>query len=309
MIQLTAFKNIYDNKIDKNVSYRNWDSFLSQLLKLSKVSYASKKDAFLISPAVYNDDSSRANKNVKGWGKWAALDIDDYDESSDSILELVKKKYSEYNYCCYSTASSTKSHAKFRIVFELDRFVDADEIRHFWFALNTTFNSMGDKQVKDFSRMYYAPGTYANANNFFFSGSGKSLNVTELMKSCHYVEKSKGKTLFDRLPPEYQEMIVQQRKDQLENRRITWSNYKDCPFVNKKMISEYNSLSKAGWYSKMYSLMVSIAALAIMKKYPISPKEIEILCRQIDKDTGNWYEKRPLELEASRAIEYVYRNN
>ena len=29
---------------------------------------------------------------------------------------------------------------------------------------------------------------------------------------------------------------------------------------------------------------------------------------QFDMDTGRWYESRPLESEADRAIEYVYRN-
>ena len=33
-----------------------------------------------------------------------------------------------------------------------------------------------------------------------------------------------------------------------------------------------------------------------------------IVCKQFDIDTGNWYENRPLELEADRALEYVYRN-
>jgi hypothetical protein len=32
------------------------------------------------------------------------------------------------------------------------------------------------------------------------------------------------------------------------------------------------------------------------------------MCKELDAETGNWYEDRPLELEANGAIEYVYRN-
>jgi hypothetical protein len=45
------------------------------------------------------------------------------------------------------------------------------------------------------------------------------------------------------------------------------------------------------------------------KGYPITAKEIEYICRDLDNDTGNWYGKRDFEREAERAIEFVFRNN
>ena len=47
---------------------------------------------------------------------------------------------------------------------------------------------------------------------------------------------------------------------------------------------------------------------AIKNNYPITATEIAYLCRELDIDTGNWYEKRPLDKEAERALEYVYKN-
>ena len=47
---------------------------------------------------------------------------------------------------------------------------------------------------------------------------------------------------------------------------------------------------------------------AIKKGYPITAKQIADMCKQFDNDTGKWYENRPMELEADRALEYVYRN-
>ncbi len=55
----------------------------------------------------------------------------------------------------------------------------------------------------------------------------------------------------------------------------------------------------------MYSIMVSIAANAIKRKYPITPDEVSKLCIEIDQDTGGWYKNRPLVLEAARAIDYA----
>lgn len=68
------------------------------------------------------------------------------------------------------------------------------------------------------------------------------------------------------------------------------------------------NLSTSGWYHTMYRIMVSIAANAIRKQYPITPHEIATLCKDLDNDTGQWYDNRPLEKEAERAIEFVYRS-
>ena len=54
--------------------------------------------------------------------------------------------------------------------------------------------------------------------------------------------------------------------------------------------------------------MVAIASSAIRKEYPITSNEIAQLCREFDAEHGNWYENRALNVEADRALEYVYRN-
>ena len=54
--------------------------------------------------------------------------------------------------------------------------------------------------------------------------------------------------------------------------------------------------------------MVAIAGNAIKNKYPISVAEISTMCRELDNETGGWYKNRPLDKEADRALEYVYKN-
>ena len=72
-ISLTIFDSIYDNKTEKRMDYNAWSEFETVLYRLaSQDKYKVKTDAPLISPAVYKDDTTRANDNVTGWGGWAA---------------------------------------------------------------------------------------------------------------------------------------------------------------------------------------------------------------------------------------------
>ena len=53
--------------------------------------------------------------------------------------------------------------------------------------------------------------------------------------------------------------------------------------------------------------MVALAGNAVRNKYTITSAEISQLCRELDLDTGNWYANRPMDKEADRALEYVYK--
>ena len=307
MYSLTIFKTIFDNKTDKRMDFDDWSGFESLLVDLSKENVKSKKEASLISPAVYLPNTTRANANVTHWAKWAAVDVDDYEIDTESLQEELNKTLGDYYYVCYSTASSTIDFPKFRIVFPLTDSVAADDIKHFWFALNSFINSMGDKQTKDLSRMYYIPANYDRANNFLFINKGKFIEPLELMAKYPYRNETRGSNFFDNLPDAIQKEIVQYRKDQSENNTITWTSYHDCPFVNKGLVAEYKTTSNTGWYHLMYKIMVSIAGNAIRRQYPITAEEVEKLCKELDMETGNWYENRPLIKEANRAIEFCYK--
>lgn len=306
MYSTTIFKNMWDNKTHRRLDLETWDQFTNFLKKLSERPLKGKRDAELISPAIYKDGTTRANKNVLAWAGWAAIDVDDHVFEGDLENEL-RSRYGNYNYICYSTASSTADHPKFRLVFQLDRHVSADEIKNFWWALNSELEAIGDKQTKDLSRMYYVPADYFNACNFFYVNHGEPVDVHALICKYPYEDKS-AKNFLDRLPDAWREQVIQHRKDQLDNTDVTWTGYQDCPFWPKKLAADYITISSTGWYSKMYQIMIALAGNAIRNKYPITPREIATLCKQFDVDTGNWYENRPLETEANNALEYAYRN-
>ena len=306
MYELTLFKSIFDNKTDKSMSFDSFEKFEGLLYDLSKQpGYKPKKGEFrqgspLISPASYESNTTRKNTNVIQWNRWAALDVDEY----DSTFEEALRAFEDYYFICYSSASSTKEKPKFRIVLPLTDVVPCDKIRHFWFALNTEFNSLGDKQTKDLSRMYYVPAQYPNANNFIFTNKENFLNPKELMEKHDYVEGFRN-SFLDSIPEHMRKELESHQRNQLTNTSIVWSTYRDCPFVNKRMIAEYQTITETGWYSKMYQIMVSIASNAIKSKYPITPEEVSRLCKEIDLETGNWYKQRPMTLEAGRAISYA----
>jgi hypothetical protein len=314
LISLTLFENLFDNKTQKRMDFSDFEQFEKLLYNIAKEpgykpakgERPKRKASPLISPATYKPGTTRANDNVIEWASWAAVDVDEH-KFEGNLEDELRDRYGKYYYVCYSTASSTVEHPKFRLVFPLSVSVPAAKIRHFWFALNLHVKSIGDKQTKDLSRMYYVPAVYPGANNFIFTNHGDVIDPYALMSEHEYVEKS-NVGVIDKLPKAIREAILRERANRLTNTDIRWSSYDNCPFVSQKMIDDYNMISGTGWYRKMYQLMVSIAASAVRMNYPITPKEIAILCRQLDQQTGNWYKSRPLEKEADRALEYVMRN-
>lgn len=312
---LTIFNSIYDNKTHRLMRLNSWEALENLLYELSAQpgykpkrgeEWSNKGSSPLITPAVFETGTTRANKNVISWAGWCAIDVDNYPAGGfTAAVDLFRG----HKFICYSSASSTVEHPKFRIVLPLSGYVPANKIKHFWFALNLEFNALADPQTKDLSRMYYVPARYPGANNFIFTNqSDNILNPTALMLKHTYLDTAAAtNNLLAKLPERMQQMVEEYRKSSLVNNRYEWQSYKNCKFVNKKLISEYQMISKSGWYSKMYSIMISIASNAIKSGYPISSEEIARLCKEIDTDTGGWYKNRPLGTEAARAISFVLR--
>ena len=306
---LTIFKNQYDNKTHRRLDFDTWDQFSKFLYKLSERPLGGKRDAELISPAVYETGTTRSNKSVIAWQRWAAIDVDDHTFEGE-LEDVLRSQYGRFNYICYSTASSSDLVPKFRLVFPLVSPIAADRIKHFWFALNTETEAIGDRQTKDLSRMYFVPASYSGANNFIFSNStGVDIDPDLLMAKHQYSEKLNSANFLDRLPDAWKEQVLEHRKGKLSNTSYTWTGYGDCPFWPKKLASEYMGISGEGWYRKMYAIMISTAGNAVFRGYPITAREIVDLCKEFDRVTGNWYENRPMEVEANNALQYVYTNN
>ena len=301
---LTIFKSAFDNRTHRCMDFDSWQDFVNLLTNLSQRPLTGKQSAQLISPAVYEMGTTRANKNVTEWGHWACVDIDEGVENVDEILD----RFAGTRCIVYSTASCTREKIKLRVVFDLSRRVQADEVRKFWYALNRWCGDLGDAQTKDSSRMYYIPATYDGAFNFIHNLSdGQPLDVDQLIREFPYQEKT-GNSFLDSLPEGVRESVLEHRKNSLTNTNVTWAGPNDCPFLPNKMIDKYRGISETGWYTGLYRIMVAVACNAVRAKYPITAREISMLCKQIDADNGGWYDNRPLEKEAQGAISWAYAN-
>ena len=161
--------------------------------------------------------------------------------------------------------------------------------------------------------MYYVPAQYPNAFNFIFTNVGNHIDPDALMSAHPWTAPKESDSFIDRLSPELQKEVIQHRQNKLNEHKhdYVWTSYNDCPFVNKNLVREYKSIAKidgSGRYSMIYKLMTSIACSAVKHKYPITEYEIVNLILQLDRETSNIYAKRPLNIEASRAIEFAYKH-
>jgi len=310
-LKLTIFDGIFDNKTDKGLTV-TWPEFVNLLRGLSDVFAVKatrdnpypKNAAKLISPAYYKQGALRRNVEVIAWGSWCALDIDDI-----SDLNTVKETFKDVEHVIYSTASSTEEKPKCRVVMPMTAEVPAERIKHFWYALNKEYQGLGDAQTKDLSRMYYVPARYENAYHFFIEHKSPNLiDPWELMRKHEYLTPAPKSSLFAKLSDDMKTELLEFQKSKLKNNHITWTSYQDCPFVSKKKLLEYQTISEGGWYHALYNMMVSIASNATRQGYNLSARELELLMRQIDMDTGNWYKNRPIHVEAERALEFIHLN-
>ena len=158
--------------------------------------------------------------------------------------------------------------------------------------------------------MYYVPARYPKAHNFIFTVKGNILDPNELMARHAFTDRS-GTSFMERLPEAIRNAIVAERKERMNNTNITWNSYRDCPFVNKKLIADYRAIAGidgSGRYRMIYKIMTSIACTAVKRRYPITSGEVAELVRQLDADSSRIYQNRALKVEADRAIEYAYKN-
>ena len=315
-MQFTIFKSIFDNKTNKTVELDSFEDFEKLLYQLSekparkpkKGELRTPEDAMLISPAVYKEGENitRANTNVLRWD-FACLDVDDYEGTFKEVIESLGSWY----FVCYSTASSTKEHPKFRLVFPLQRSVNVDELRHFWYALNKEVLNIGDAQTKDMARMFYVPGQYPDAHNFIFTRPGPIMDPDALMEKHEYDHTQDCDDFMARLPVDMQDRLLNFRKSQtIKKGHVNWASYRNCKYVSRKAVSSYLEavVADTGKYHGIYIFMVSVAFSAIRDGYDIDERELATVARSLDREHGNHYETRPLNKEASRAIEWAYRN-
>ena len=305
MFSLTVFDSVKDNQTNHRLDFEDWDGLRAFFYERSKMKGAKggPDSSPLITPAVFHEGYTRSIAGVAYWGKWACVDVDDFQGSLVDVL----RPFEEYEYLIYNTASSTKEKPKFRLVFPLTATVPASKIKNFWHSLNMMISGVADAQTKDVCRIFYVPADYPNAYSFIHDKKGKRLNPFELMKEFPWFEGNRKKKFIDRLPRAVQDELVAYRRSKMES-TLHWTNYKDCPFFPQELGDEYKAnagVESGGNFYRLYRIMVSIAGSAVARDYPITAGEIETLCRQLDTDCGNIYKDRGILKEAENALHFA----
>ena len=74
MYSLTIFKNTYDNKTHRTMSFDSWDKFEELLYKLSNERGAKGgNNSSSLIVLLLHEGGTRSNKNVNKWGSWLVL--------------------------------------------------------------------------------------------------------------------------------------------------------------------------------------------------------------------------------------------
>ena len=311
-----------------------WETFTTGLWKMATRNYHRKELVPLFSPACFDypvsGECPRKKENVLSLGSWFICDIDDISSwqeypAIDGIDSYEKftwaLKYfidsSKYSYVCHSTGSCTIENIKFRLIFPLNRFVDAAEYPRLWSAmknfLNYRFELVMDAQTKDISRFYHQPAMIGAPGilNFFIEETGpyegtSTINVDKIIKE--YSTEPASPESWNDITSKFLEKLNLYRVNYMDGSTHTWTSYRNCKFWPAKLAEKYQGLNSTGWYIMMYKIMCAIAIAAKQDNYSITPAEISSLVKEFDNDTGGWYKDRPVEREAVNAIKYAAEN-
>lgn len=109
-----------------------------------------------------------------------SLDIDD---CADDTLSNLREWLKDTTYIIHSTHSSTPENPRYRVVAPLSRIVQADEYGALMRILHSNFKLPIDVATLDFNRIMFFPSVPKDAEYFFESKMGNSLDVDELLQT------------------------------------------------------------------------------------------------------------------------------
>ncbi len=265
---------------------------------------SNKRDAPLISPAMYHPHDRRSNDNVLGHGSWYALDIDHLKASFEEIQEYFDAL--NINYILHTTTSHSDQEAHLRLLGELDRNTLREELPLLWSGLYEYFGQISDPQTKDFSRMYTVPANWEDTNpKFAYQTSRYFLEVDEIIKLAPPIV-SPQPILIKNLKN------VQNALDGAGKIIPVNDSIQNSKIVNSKMISQYLSLPKGEHHSGLYRFMCHASFSAISKGYDIDvyqlvdyAKQLDMIC-PIKTAKDRWKDK--IFEEALRALTFTISN-
>lgn len=300
-IRFSTFENIKDNTPQDHTT-PSWSDFIAWLADVCICRAASdpvkKTGTLMVSPALYPWDATRANNNVRGWGAWCALDIDNdgliYVSADEAAAVLTEMGL---NFLVYGSTKHNAHKHRFRIVLELSRELGVMEIQSVHAAVVQKFACLGpDPSCKDEARIYAAPMFWQSGplndeplHTFEFNIDGVALDVDAVLAA--YLPPPPPAV------PEHVRVFIDKRKAMSPQLRAasdalratktrslpTYSSLLDCPVVSSEAIDAYMGLPKGGHHAGLFNFMMSVAARAKLKGYELTASELVDIAREIDR--------------------------
>lgn len=274
----------------RDVEADSWRQFVDILYAHSQVTFKSKAQSPLISPAYYGKNKHRKNTNVVGWS-FLALDVDG---GADFYQVQEQLERQELNFFMHTTASHTEEKHKFRVFVEIVNPVIAEDVADFWHGANHRFGGIADQQCKDKSRGYYLPSNLPGlimAHNI----TGFPLKTQPLIQ---YGEENR--------PQDIRLAVTQE----LRRHSFEFEGLDDCPFVEAAWVREYMKLpnGQGMHYQALFRFMLRVCWKASKLGVSIEPQEVAWLAALLDlRKDGRWCQVgRPLDVEAANAAKFVF---
>lgn len=177
-------KITWDDLVEKLRNTTRTPETINEYMRAPKMTQASLKDVggFV---GGYLNEGKRGNGFVRH-RQIVTLDIDNCDEHVDVIYERITDNLA-YDMCVYSTHKHTSEKPRLRVVFPLDRPVDAEEYEAIsrWFAGEIGIDFF-DPTTFQPARLMYWPSTSSNGEFFFQEQFGGLCGADEIL--ANYVD-------------------------------------------------------------------------------------------------------------------------
>ena len=144
-----------------------------------QVSDQSKRDAMMISPAIYPLEGKRGLASALA-ADFTALDFDEGDWTVFAAAAWCRGR--GLAHVVYTTAKSRPNHHRFRLVLFFSRRIVADEYRAAWTAVSRMVPAVVDPATRDITRLSIAPYAWEGAFNCLRSGEGAALDIDDVMR-------------------------------------------------------------------------------------------------------------------------------
>lgn len=255
--------------------------FAQALSSFSEEQYASKASAPLFASTRFsNERRAKANATMSGL---VVLDIDD-GQTIDETVDIVKTL--DTTAIVYSTASHSVDHHKFRVCIPLSEPVDYDKHALAWRAINEVFaGGAADSTKVGCESLFYVPGQYPNAPNFFAFLPGKIETAADWIDVVGDIPAIAVSSKVVPLAP---------RQIARASRSGRSASSDDLDFFETKLITE-PALNKYwasanGWHHARFGLMLHIVGRAKRMGITVGQSDVITLFNQVDIADGGHYQ-------------------